>query len=250
MSTVNHTGHPINVANFQKLIAFLVAMGAIYDPVNSRILIPALNVILVLANGQLQLVKDTSSTFDIATNNREVEFKNVKKLATRLVNALIACGASKQTIADAKTINRKIQGGRAVDKIVPPVPPTDVPLDANSKIIKNISVSQQNFDFVLDNMLKLLTLLTNEPLYIPNEVDLQAASILIKVTSMQTTNKAVIDATPDYINAMASRDVVLYKEDVGLVDTAKVVKAYCLSVLETANPVYKNIKKLAFRTLN
>ncbi len=247
MSKVYHTGHAINVANFQKLIAYLIGIGAIYDPVNARIFIPALNVMLVLANGKLQLVKDASSAFDIATNNREVEFKNIKKLATRLVNALIACGASKQTIADAKTINRKIQGGRHGDLIVAPVPTTDVPLDAAATLAKNISVSQQNFDFVLDNMLKMLTLLQNEPLYILNEVDLQTASILIKITGMQTANKAVIDATPTYINAMAGRDVVLYKEDLGLVDTAKVVKSYCLSVLETANPVYIKINNLHFR---
>jgi len=247
MGTENHTGHPVNVMNLEKLIAFLVEMGAVYDPVNDRIKIPALGLMLISANGTLQLVKDTSSTFDRSTNDREIEFKDIKKLATRLVNALIGCGATKLTVADAKTINRKIQGGRKAAKIIPPPTETVVPTDETANLAKNISVSQQNVDFVIDNFNKLVTLLLNEPLYIPNEVDLQTQTMLAKIVRMKAVNSKVIKATPPYISAMLGRDVVLYKEDVGLIDTTKVIKSYCLSVLGSDSELYKKINHLAFR---
>ena len=249
MGTENHTGHPVNVMNLEKLIAFLIEMDSVYDPVNERIKIPALGLMLVSANGSLQLVKDTSSTFDRSTNDREIEFKDIKKLATRLVNALIACDATRLTVADAKTINRKIQGGRKVAKITPPPIDPENPTDTVSDLAKNISVSQLNVDFVIDNFNKLVTLLINEPLYIPNEVALQTQTMLAKIVRMKAVNSKVIKATPPYISAMLGRDVVLYKEDVGLVDTSKVVKSYCLSVLESSSDLYKNINHLHFRNI-
>jgi len=247
MGNFNHTGHPINVMNLEKLLAYLENMGDDYDPVLERITIVILQALLLDAQEKMQSVKDAFDAFDRATNAREIEYADIKKLATRLVNALIACGASKQTIADAKTINRKIQGGRAGEKIAP-VDPTEEPeLTASEKIAKNISVSQLNIDFVLDNFIKLVTLLSNEPKYIPNEVPLQVVTMQTKVVNLKKTNSLVIKVTPPYKKAMADRDIVLYTEDTGLVDTSKVVKSYCLSVLESSSDMYKNIKHLAFK---
>ena len=64
---------------------------------------------------------------------------------------------------------------------------------------------------------------------------------------MKKTNSLVITVTPPYKKAMAHRDIVLYTKDTGLVDTSKVVKSYCLSVLESSSDMYKNIKHLAFK---
>ncbi len=247
MSTGEHTGHPINVANLEELYGFLANMGALYDPVNQRIKLPAIEIMIGLANGKLQVVKDTNGVYKRGTNDRELEFADIKKLCTRLVNALIACGATKLTVADAKTYNRKIQGGRAAEKISPIVPTTEVELTEDEKIAKNISVSQQNFDFVIDNFIKLVTLLINEPLYLPNEVALQTATLEAKIVRMQAKNKAVKDVTPAYVSAMSDRNVFLYKSETGLVDTSKVIKAYALSVLETSSEVYIRINSIHFK---
>ena len=247
MGNINHTGHPINVMNLEKLLAYLVDMGEDYNPVLEQIKIIILQALLLDAEEKMQTVKDAFDAFDRATNAREIEYADVKKLATRLVNALIGCGALAQTIADAKTINLKIQGGRKGEKIVPADPTTEPELTASEKIAKNISVSQLNIDFVLDNFIKLITLLSNEPKYIPNEVPLQVVTMQTKIVNMKKTNSLVITVTPPYKKAMANRDIVLYTKDTGLVDTSKVVKSYCLSVLESSSDMYKNIKHLAFK---
>jgi hypothetical protein len=58
----------------------------------------------------MQTVKTTMTEYDNETNAREIAFVNLKKLNTRIVNALEATDAVKQTVDDAKTINHKIQG--------------------------------------------------------------------------------------------------------------------------------------------
>ena len=247
MATSEHTGHPVNAMNAEKLIAYLVDMGLEYNPVLDYIKIPALNLRLISVNGKLQIVKDTKEAYDRATNGREIEFGDIKKLATRLVNALIGCGASRQTIADAKSINIKIQGGR-VGELIPITPATkEVLSEDTAKITKNISVSQQNVEFVLDNFVKLITLLDLEPLYIPNEIDLQVVTMKAKIVSMKATNSIVISVTPPYEKAMANRDKEMYKIDTGLVDITKIIKAYCLSVLGSDSDLYKKLNGIHFK---
>ncbi len=61
----------------------------------------------------MQTVKTTKTAYDNACNAREIAMDPLKKLCTRIVNALEATTAAKQTVNDAKTINRKIQGQTA-----------------------------------------------------------------------------------------------------------------------------------------
>lgn len=46
-------------------------------------------------------------------NARELAFKPLKPLATKIVNGLAATEAAAQTVDDVKTTNNKIQGKRA-----------------------------------------------------------------------------------------------------------------------------------------
>ena len=61
----------------------------------------------------MQQTKTTKISFDNATNARELAFKDLKILATKVVNALLVSGATTLAVDDVKTINRKIQGAKA-----------------------------------------------------------------------------------------------------------------------------------------
>src|SRR3990172_11156005 len=113
MSSTSETGHGKNVANFEDLISFCTGYGTAYNPSKVNIKLPALNTLFTNAKTVLETVKSTKTIFDNGTNIREIGFEPFKKLCTRIVNALEATDASKQTVNDAKTINRKIQGKRA-----------------------------------------------------------------------------------------------------------------------------------------
>lgn len=261
MKKKSTTGNAINVANLELLIAYLVAMGASYNPSNQTLTIANITIKLNLGKTKLQSVNTTFNGFNSTRNLRRTEFKPLKKLCTRIINALIACGASSEMIANAKTINRKIQGGRA-KSIITPVPATqavttpiveteptvpDGVLKSTIIEIKNISVSQQGFDSTEDNFAKLLTLLLTEVLYQPNETDLTSPSLSLKQDALKQTNLNVKAATPAYTNSLTSRDIELYQTTTGLVDLALLSKNYCLSVLSASNPNYKTINKIHFK---
>jgi hypothetical protein len=243
MSSTSETGHAKNVANFEDLISFCTGYGTAYNPSKASIKLPALNTLFTSAKTVLQTVKSNKTTLDNATNVREIGFEPFKKLCTRIVNALEATDASKQTVNDAKTINRKIQGKRA-DKIILPPPPTD----PTAKVIEDnhISVSQQSFDNLIDHFTKLIQLVSAEPLYNPNETDLKVVQLNTLLTSLKASNTAVITATTGHSNALISRNDMFYKKDVGLVDIALEVKKYVKSVFGATSPQYKQVSKLKF----
>jgi hypothetical protein len=118
--------------------------GTDYNPAKNSIKIAAMNILLTTARNTLQTVKTNRNAYENETNAREITFANLKKLSTRVVNALEATDAVKQTIDDAMTINRKIQGNRA-DNTKPQqaTPPADSSTPTPNEVIQ-ISVSQQS----------------------------------------------------------------------------------------------------------
>ena len=250
----SETGHAKNIANFEDLISFCIGYGITYNPVNLNIKVTALQTKQAATLAVLQSVKSTKTAFDNSTNAREVLFAALKKLATRIVNGLDATTATAQTVDDAKTINRKIQGKRANNSVKLPKataklastsavtdpPPTTLPVD------NTISVSQQSFDSLIDNFTKLIQTVTAEPLYVPNETELKVTSLNTLLASLKTANTGVINATTGYSNARISRNSIMYAEDTGLSDLAKEVKKYVKSLFGATSPQYKQISKLKF----
>lgn len=113
MPITSETGHAKNVANFEDLISFCNGYGSSYNPSKIALKIQALQTQFTDAKNAINVVKSTQTAFNNATNKRIEAFKPLKTLATKIINALDATDASAQTVKDAKTINRKIQGQRA-----------------------------------------------------------------------------------------------------------------------------------------
>jgi hypothetical protein len=83
-----------------------------FNPSKESIKLASLNKLHDDAHAVLDSVKAAKTVFDNATNDRETSFAPLKKLSTKIVNALAATGASKLTLDDASSINFKIQGRR------------------------------------------------------------------------------------------------------------------------------------------
>ena len=243
MASNSETGHAKNVANFEDLISFCTGYGATYNPSKAAIKLAALNTLRTTAQGTLTVVTTANTAFMNATNARQIIFDPIKKLATRIVNALAATDATPQMIDDAKTINRKIQGARKGGKNPPPTPPVDgtPPPDDNQ-----ISVSQQSYDSLVENFKKLVELVSSEPSYTPNEVDLQVATLAALAVTMGTNNTAVINSITDLSNARIARNKILYLAQTGLYDIAQEVKKYVKSIFGATSPEYKQVSKIKF----
>lgn len=242
MANFNETGHAKNVANFEELIGFCKGYGTAYNPSKPAIKIEGLTVLLAQAQSSLAALKAAKTNYDNATNNREVGFSPLKKLSTRIINALTAVGAEQQTIDDATTSHAKVQGRRmspkkvtivAKEGVTPPEP-------------TNNSVSQQSYDGQVDNFAKLVQTVSAEPLYQPNETELQVASLNTLLENLRSLNSDVIAANTALSNARIERDKTLYADDTGLHDVALAVKQYILSVFGKTSAQYKQVSGIAF----
>jgi hypothetical protein len=249
MASTSETGHAKNVANFEDLISFCTGYGATYNPSKAAIQIASLNTLRTNAQGSITGVNSSKTAFTNATNSRQTSFDPLKKLCTKIVNALDATDATDKLVKDAKTINNKIQGKRSGDKTkppttpVPPIPPIPTPTPED----KSISVSQQSYDSLIENFDKLITLVSSEPTYTPNETDLQISTLQTLLGNLKATNTAVVNAYTNYSNSRITRNSILYAATSGLVDIAGDVKKYVKSVFGATSPQFKQVSKLEFK---
>ena len=243
MASTSETGHAKNVANFEDLISFCTGYGTSYNPNKASIKLPALNTQFTSAKNSLTTINTLLPPSTNAINARDIVFSPLNKLMTRINNAVASSNVSKQVIADAKTITRKLQGKRASDKL-PTV--ADNPATPEDESQKSISASQMSFDNRIENMDKLIQLLASQTGYAPNETDLKVATLTTLLGDMKTKNTAVITALTPLSNARIARNNILYATGTGLVDTAGEVKKYVKSVFGGTSPQYKQVSGLKF----
>lgn len=242
MSSTTETGHAKTVAIFQDLIGFCTSFGASYNPSNPALKLPALNAQLAAANTALQNVKAAKTALDNAINSRDITFKPLRSLATRIVSAIAATEAAAQTIADVNFIKNKIQGRRvkAIAKSGIHAPA------AEAEPVRTVSTAQLSFDKRVDNFAQLIATLTAEPKYLPNENELKLTTLNAILTDMRARNSGVINATTAASNARIARDTVLYHNLTGLVDTARAAKGYIKSVFGARSPEFRQVRRLRF----
>ncbi|MFA6925005.1 MAG: hypothetical protein WC223_12235 [Bacteroidales bacterium] len=246
MNTIFETGHSKNAANFEDLISVCTGYGAAYNPSKASIKIAAMTTLLTTARNALQSVKSAKTNFDNATNARELAFLPLKKLCTKIINSLEATDATQQLIDDAITVNHKIHGVRAKKLDVEPLEDNTTEVTTTTQH-KNISVSQQSYDSLIDHFTKLIQVVSSEPLYVPNELDLKVTNLNTQLASLKTSNTAVINAHTTYSNAILTRNLIMYQHLSGLVDTALEAKKYIKSVFGASSPQHKQISKIKFR---
>ena len=243
MPSTSETGHAKNVANFEDLISFSTGYGATYNPSKEALKVANLNTRLANARTVLNEVKTTQTAFNNATNKRMDAFKPLKSLATKIINALDATDASAETVKDARTINRKIQGQRATPKTVSSPPAAQVEGAAD----KTISASQQSYDQQIEHFAKLVELLSSDSNYKPNEADLTVAANQTKLAALKAANTDVVKTYTNWSNSRSARTNTLYNPLTGLVNTALDVKKYIKSIFGALSPQFKQVSKLEFR---
>lgn len=244
MPSTSETGHAKNVANFEDLISFCNGYGATYNPSKDALTIAKLKDLQITSKASLQEAKTTKTSFDNATNARQLAFKDLKPLATKIVNALSVSGATTLAVADAKTINRKIQGAKANGGTKTPtaqaVPNAPTPTD------KTISTSQQSYDSMIDHFTKMIETVSQDANYKPNETELKVSTLQTKLDSLKSSNTDLVNGFTNWSNARINRNTTLYNPLTGLVQTALEVKKYVKSVFGASSPQFKQVSGLEF----
>lgn len=238
MSSNSEVGNLKNVTNFGTLISFSTGYGATYAPSNTAILLTALNAKKATAETNLVLVKDTEIPLNKQRGERKALFEPLKPLATRVISVFQSCGATKETIAKAITINRKIQGKRAPGSPKIKIDGKDNP--------DTISTSQQSYDRQADFFLELIKLAENEAPYNPSETELTTASMNNYQQQLFTINQTVKDLFTPYSNALIALNQSLYTPETGLIDLAYTTKNYIKSAFGATSPQYKQVSGIKF----
>jgi hypothetical protein len=243
MASTSETGHAKNVANFDEMIFNLRGYETVYNPSKLSIKIDALELLSVNAKKGVDGVNAAMPAYSNAVAARDAAFSSLSKLITRILNALKATDTTKQVDESALTFARKIQGRRASAKKTE----EEIQADAqNGKESVQISASQMSFDSRLDNLDKLVKLLSSIEVYAPNEADLKVASLSSLYTDLKQKNAAVIAAAVPLKNLRITRNDILYKDLTGLVEVASDVKSYVKSVFGANSPQYRQISRIKF----
>ena len=238
MASTSEVGHAKNVANFQDLIEFVIGYGTTYNPSKNSLKLPQLIALKDNAQSKLNDVIAKNTIYNNKVNERMVAFGNLKSFSTRLVNALQTTDATNETINNAKTFNRKMQGKKAST--------TQTPTDPNAPAPATISTSQQSYDQLIQHLAGLKSVLETEPSYTPNEVELQIATIDSKIADLSAKNTAVATAYTNISNSRISRNETLYTSENGIYETASEVKKYIKSVFGASSPQYNQVSGIKF----
>jgi hypothetical protein len=238
MASTSETGNAKNVANFQDLISFVTGYGAVYNPTKNTLKLPQLNTLFSASQASLADVVSKNTDYNNKVNERVIAFKDLKPLATRLINALQTTDATTEKVADAKGFNKKLQGIRAKALTAPTDPNTPGPA--------TISTSQQSYDQQIQHLAGLISVLESETSYAPNETDLQITTLAAKQANLTAKNNAVANAYTNVSNSRIARNTTLYDTTTGLVDIATEVKKYVKSIFGATSPQFAQVKGIEF----
>jgi chromosome segregation ATPase len=238
MSSTSETGHAKIAANFQDIIEFVTAYGTTYNPSKNSLKLPQLNALQATADALLADVIAKNTNYNNKVSERINAFSGLKALATRLVNALQTTEATLETINNAKTFNRKMQGKKA--SALP------APHDPNSPVPETISTSQQSYDQIIQHLAGILAILETEPSYSPNEDELKTTTIQAKLADLKAKNTAVATAYASVSIARIERNETFYTSPTSLTETASEIKMYLKSVFGASGPKYLQVSGIDF----
>ena len=246
MSTTYETGHAKNAANFQILIANVTGYGASYNPSMASIKLPNLNALANAANATIANLNSLLPRYSNAVAEREAAFEPLSRLSTKMYNSLKATDAIKQVKDNAETNHRKLSGRRASAKLSEEEKQMRL---AKGDEVKQISASQKSYDNMLDTLDKQIKLLADIPSYVPNEIELQIATLQELFNTLQIKNTAVQQQLVLLNAARIARNEALYNAKTGIVAVAQDVKNYAKSVFGVGSANYKLISGIAIRKI-
>jgi len=257
MSTSLNSGHAKNAVNLSKLNQILATFGGSYNPANKHINLPSLVVLQTSADDKLTAVNTALTTWKNDTNNREIAFQDLDKFSTKLLGALQSMDVAPQTIDDFQALVKKMRGEGKLTKAdagktnpdgsqPDPTKPAGDPTQPAPIPDPTISTSQQGFDNKLEHFGKMVLLLQNEALYIPNEAGFTVAELSTKLTTLIAANDTANTSSANLQAARIDRNTFFYKDGTGILSTVKQVKSYVKSLYGANSQQYKAVTAVPF----
>jgi hypothetical protein len=225
------------MGNFRKLIDRCAA-DPNYKPTNPLYSISALEAQYAAGIAAMQDIDVKLAPYKASVNERKIAYDQIPKLYRRSRNNLKASGASQELLDDAETLIRKITGKRKDPKL------RDDPSTPENEASTQHSAAQLSYESILGNVRAYNEMVKNEPLYVPNEVDLKTISLEDVADDLEAKNNAVSSSFPPASQARTLRDGLLYNNQNNIINAALRVKDYTKAMAD--DTLFKSIKGLKF----
>lgn len=235
------TGQVKQVAAFEQLLGFCNAHGPKYNPGKPSLSLTAMSGLLSSARESMEAVKTLRTAYDNAVNQRKLAFAELPKFITRIVNTLASTNATRATVDDAYFFVNRFRSARRKGKPVAKDDQAETPVLTTAR-----RTSYFDFDSKVDNFEALVNVLSAEPHYTPNETELQVSSLEALATNLRSLNSAVINAYVALNNARASRDRILYYDEVSIHPVARDVKRYIKGAFGFKSIEYQQVRGIRF----
>lgn len=228
-----------NMQSLEKLLGICTGLGGTYNPGNQNLQVNAMTTLLRQAQTVLSEVDVARTGFEVATNAREQAFSSLRPLASRIISDLIAGGAMPQTVADARTMTRKMYGHVIADR---------APIAKEGDDAPKTKRRARGTDYasLVAHFAKLLETVSASPRYKTNEQELMVESLKKHLATLQKHNSSVINATVSWQEARKKRNEVFYQLDRNLFDVGQRAKQYMKSLFGFSSPEYRTVRKIRF----
>ena len=236
MASVSEVGHGKNAANLASGIQILEEMGNLYNPTNPNIFLPNLNTIKAELNNVINVLNTKKPIYKNAVANREILIAPLSKKTTKSLNFFKSLNVSVTDKENVANQVKKIRGDKSPKKINPETTESDA-----------ISTSQMSYDNRIANLDTYINQLSSHPQYVPNETEIQVATLQAYHQELATASSQVNAAGNALLTARKNRNEVLYTNENNVIKLMQEVKAYLKSLGDAGTPYYKAFVKLKFK---
>ena len=236
MASVSEVGHGKNAANLASGIQILEEMGNLYNPTNPNIFLPNLNTIKAELNNVITVLNTKKPIYKNAVANREILIAPLSKKTTKSLNFFKSLNVSATDKENVANQVKKIRGDKSPKKINPETTESDA-----------ISTSQMSYDNRIANLDTYINQLSSHPQYVPNETEIQVATLQAYYQELATASSQVNAAGNALLTARKNRNEVLYTNENNVIKLMQEVKAYLKSLGDAGTPYYKAFVKLKFK---
>lgn len=247
-TSLTESGHAVNLAHFNDLIGICTDFGDTYNPGNNDLSIDSMTALWNSGEeGQKALITAVAAT-KIPIGNRELLYKGLSPLVTRVMGAVNSSKASEKMKKDLKAKADAIRGYKKKKKVKEGEADKETTTaDAADAELKKISQSQMGYVQRAKGFYEFIELLKTEPEYKVNEKDLQIESMEKRYADMKSMNDGMVSIINAAKTGMITRDRVLYAPVGGMIATARDCKSYVKGLYGANSPEWKLLTKLQFR---
>jgi hypothetical protein len=244
-------GHEKNVANFETVIIILISLGAIYDPSQALILLPALQALLTLAKNAIDAVTTAEAADDIAIDERQEEFSELYAYAVNIKRAVIVEINDDAFTKDVNSLVGKFRSkGKNTDA---PDSGGDQPATGGEPApAAGRSTSERSYDMQIQHLTAIRELVkAKSASYAPpiaaGEDDVTIHGIEAKINALETKNNNAKNTKINLGLALNERDRILYNPAEGVIKRITLIKNQLARKPGKQSAAYQQIMALDFK---